>query len=108
MWNTDTSCDAIEVKIITPIYKNKTVTKIIEGEKTKIVKSILVKEIHMKKWLRKDGITSVDQYMTANQTIAKNRSVIYDKYTSKYFAIGESAESIMERLKPNKSKIGFQ
>lgn len=97
--------------IISPIYKTKFVSSVIGLQKTRVEKSILVKELRLKKWMRKDGITSVEEYITTKNTIAKDRAIIFDKYTNKHYAVNHIPSEIIAELKPKKpiiNKIGYK
>ena len=108
MWDFKSNGSAIRVTIITPIYKTKIVTKVIDGEKIKKETSILVKEIRTTKWLKKEGITSVDNYLTSKNTIASTRSLIFDKFTNKFYAVGHSQSDIISNIEPKQpNKIGY-
>ncbi len=102
--------DAMELFMVTPIYKTKIKVVKIDGVKTNVESQVLVKELHTKKWIRKDAITSVEDYVTSKSVISKTRSVIFDKYSGKYFATAHSTDNIIEVLtnvKVREIGIGF-
>jgi hypothetical protein len=70
---------------------------------------VLIKQLHVNKWFKKDGITSVEEYVTAKNTIAKNRSIVFDKYSGRFYATYHSASDVMNSITgPNANQIGFR
>lgn len=109
MWDQDTLDGCINFKVIVPIYKDKTVIKIIDGVKTNVVTRVLTKELRLETCMRIDGITKVDQYITSKNTISKTRSLIYDRYTNKYYTVDHPKDKILAALKTKPTnKIGFK
>lgn len=102
--------DCILLDVVHSIYKSKTVYQKMEGgdlypEK----KEILLKQIKVKKWFRKECISSVEQYVTSKNKIAKNRSVIFDKFSGRFYATYHSPEDIIRNISatPITQPIGF-
>ena len=95
----------IELALVQPVYKT---SLLIAGEDT-MEKKTLVKEMRVRKWFRKEAITSVEEYVTVKNTIAKSRSLVFDKYSSRFYATWHNADEIMNRLNEsiNKPSIGF-
>lgn len=103
--------EGIELLMITPVYKSKIKEVNVDGVKTAVEQQVLAKELRTKKWIRKDAITSVENYLTSRSTVSKTRSVIFDKYSGKYFATAHSTDNIIEVLTHVDSyspKIGFK
>lgn len=104
------SSDGLELFTITPIYQSRTKTINIDGVMTKVEKRVLKKELHTKKWIRKESITSVENYITHKNIISNNRSIIFDKFSNKYFAVAHNTDNmidVMNGSKQNVSTIGF-
>ena len=68
---------------------------------------VVKKELHTKKWFVKEGITSVEEYVTHDNKIAKTRSLIFDKYSGRFYATHHSPEEILKHLNGESRKIGF-
>lgn len=102
--------DCVRLDIIHSVYKSVTeYEKLPEGDLYPTKKDVLLKQIRVRKWLRKDGITSIEEYVTTKNTIAKNRCIVYDKYSGKFYAVSHSVEEVMYHLEghPMKNQIGF-
>lgn len=98
----------IRLNLVHPIYK--TVSKLrISGKSTyKESYEKLVKEIRLIKWLNLEAIISVEEYLTAKGTVAKSRSIIFDKYTGKHYATYHPVEEILSFLEGGKNNsVGF-
>lgn len=101
--------DSICLSIVHSVTKQKTVyQKLSGGEDYPEQKEVLVKQIHVRKWFRKDGITSVEEYVTAKNTIARNRSIVFDKYSGRFYATFHSSEEIMQNIVSSVNPIGFK
>lgn len=100
----------IQLFMITPIYKSKIKTVEVDGVKTNVEQQILVKELQIKKWIRKDAITSVENYVTAKNTISKTRAVIFDKYSNRFYVAAHNIDNIHEAISPQTKvvSIGFK
>lgn len=96
--------------LVHPVYKTTIVyKKMPEGDEYPEEKQRLIKELRVMKWFRKDGITSVEQYVTTKNEIATNRSVIFDRYSNRFYTIAHSAHDVHEHLRKSTTtnKIGF-
>lgn len=71
-------------------------------------KEILKKEITVQKWFKRDGIVSVEEYVTAENKIAKSRSIVTDKYTGRSYATFHSPDEIMKHTYPEPVVTGFK
>lgn len=102
--------ETIELSIIHSVYKSKTVYQQLEGgELYPEKKEVLVKQIKVKKWFLKEAIISVEQYVTSRNKICNKRSVIYDKFSARFYATYHSPQEILENINPitKTSQIGF-
>jgi hypothetical protein len=102
--------DSIELSIIHSIYKNKVVYQKLEsGELYPEKREVLVKQIKVKKWFLKEAIVSVEQYVNSRNKITPNRSVIFDKFSGKFYATFHSPQEIVENINSitKTSPIGF-
>jgi hypothetical protein len=87
----------IRLSLIHPIYKKVTLIKRTrEGIVTKEQTNKLVKEIRVIKWINWDAIISVEEYVTSTGTIAKNRCIIYDKYTNRHYATWHPIDHVLD------------
>jgi hypothetical protein len=66
------------------------------------------KQIYARKWFEKDCITSVEEYVTAEDKVAKSRSIVFDKYSGRFYATWHAPEDIMKHLSPYSKNIGFK
>lgn len=79
-----------------------------DGELIPEKKETLQKEIVVQRWFKKDAIVSVEEYVTSQNKIAKNRSVITDKYSGRSYATFHSSEEIMRTLYSEPVVSGFK
>ena len=107
MNNTDRTADMIELKLINTFFKTKMVLQVVDGQKTKVPVQVVAKEFNSRKFLRRDGITSVEDYVSSTRKIAKSRCIIYDKYSNQHLAVNHSVDEVRDWLFPNKNKIGY-
>ncbi len=85
----------VQVSLIHSIYKTQTKTIINDtGEKIELERDTLVKEIRVKKWFKKEAIVSIEEYVTTKHTVAKQRSIIFDKYSNKHYATHHNIEDL--------------
>jgi len=89
--------------LIQRIYK----TKRYKEDEQEYEEHIFVKEVRVKRWFCKDSITAVEEYIGRNNKPAKNRCIIYDKYTGKDFPVAHSMEQIIEMFDIKMKKIGY-
>lgn len=104
------SQDSIQLEVVHSVYKNKIVyEKMPDGELFPSKQEKLHKQIRVKKWFKKEAITSVEEYVTSKNTISKNRSIVFDKYSSRFYATFHNAEEVMRNIEtqPYKNQIGF-
>ncbi len=110
--------DLIELKIVNPIYKvvlqpvkdnrgrfvRDDLKRIIKEEKQKFVKDLLIPHHFLK-----EGITSYGKTITSKNELAKKRSIVYDKYSARYYTVAHTTEEIHEALYKDEErvKIGF-
>ena len=66
----------------------------------------LKKQIHARKWFSRDAIVSVEEYVTSKNTIAKSRSIVFDKYSGRFYATYHSPQEVLQSL-GNSNEIGF-
>lgn len=105
--------ESICIATIYSVYKTSYETiKEADGSISYREKEKLIKQIPVKKWFKKEAITSVEEYVTTKNTIAKKRSVIYDKYTGKYFATYYAPDELFaainkKNLEINNTKVGY-
>jgi hypothetical protein len=89
-------------KIVT--VRTKTPEGTVEKEKKQVTK-----ETKIVKWLNKDGIVSVEPFISERNTIIKDRSVIFDKYSGQFYATWHSVEDIMKILEgQSREAVGFK
>jgi hypothetical protein len=101
--------DDIALLLVHSIYKTKLINrKTADGKKEVLEKQILVKELRVNRWFRKDGIIGVQEYVTSKNTIAKKRCLVYDKYSNQYYLVNHSVEQVRKAIKYiPKNQIGF-
>ena len=96
--------------LVNPVYKK--ITKIVrtpDGKLVKEQKDKLQKETRVIKWVDRDAIISVEEYITRKGDIAKKRSIVYDKYTNRFYATWHTVNEILEVLEDRKEHtVGFK
>ena len=98
----------IRLHIVHQVFKMKTVyEKLDTGEEYPEKKEVLVKEIKICKWFEKDAITSIEDYVTQKNKVAKNRSIIFDRYSGKFYITWHSLDEVVSMLNKPKQPIGF-
>jgi hypothetical protein len=103
----------LELTLVHPVYK--TVTKISRckqtGELMPQEQQKLVKELKVKKWFSPEQIGSVEEVVNTNNTISKTRSMIYCRFSAKFYITWHAPKDvILQRstlMKPQRSKIGY-
>lgn len=76
--------DSIELKLIHSVVKTVRRKKIVE------------KEIAVPKWFPKDAIVTVESYLNEDNEIIKDRSIILDKYSGRFYSVWHSPEDILQ------------
>lgn len=106
----ETTGDSIRLEIVHSVYKSKVEYEILsEGEVFPNKKEVLKKQMRVKKWFKKECISSVEEYVTSKNKVARKRSIVFDKYSGKFYATFHSPEEIINKIEHNscKSPIGF-
>jgi hypothetical protein len=103
--------DTIELNVVHSVYKTKTIYQKMEGgdlypEK----KEVLVKQIKVKKWFKKECISSVEEYVNSKNRISKKRSVVFDKFSGRFYATFHSPQEVIQHIasSPMNNPIGFR
>jgi hypothetical protein len=102
--------ESVRLDIVHSVYKNKVVyEKMPEGDLFPNKKETFHKQIRVKKWFKKEAIISVEEYVTRKNKIAKSRSIVFDKYSSRFYVTFHRVEDIISNLtiQPYKNQIGF-
>ena len=102
----ETRDDKVQLYIVTPLYKNLPNCPS-QGDINVAPQQVFDKNISVRKWMNKDAITSVDEYINDNNTISKTKSIIYDKYSAKFFITNHSVDDVMDNISRSVKKIGF-
>ena len=105
-----TTAEDIQLEIVHSVYKNKVVyEKLAGGEVYPEKKEVLVKQIKVKKWFKKEAIVSVEEYVTTKNKVAKTRSIVFDKYSSRFYATYHNADEVMRNInnRSRNTQIGF-
>jgi hypothetical protein len=103
--------DSIELNVVHSIYKTKTIYQKMEGgELFPERKEVLVKQIKVKKWFVKECISSVEEYVNSKNQISKKRSVVFDKFSGRYYATFHSPQEVIRAISttPMNNQIGFR
>lgn len=105
-----TDLDDVELLLIHPIYKTKKFHRRLEnGETQHYEKQVVIKELRVHRWFRREGIVGVQDYVTSKNTIAKNRCLVQDKYSNQFFAVFHSVDEVRKAIKIKPTQIqGFQ
>lgn len=104
-----TPLETIQLNVVHSVYKDKIVnTTLPGGENYPEKKSVLVKQMRVKKWFRKDAITSVEEVVTTKNTVAKKRSIIFDKYSGRFYEVYHTPGEILDQINPRSvNPIGY-
>lgn len=96
--------------LVNPVYKKVTeIVRTPDGKLVKERKDKLQKETRVIKWVDRDAIISVEEYITRKGDIAKKRSIVYDKYTNRFYATWHTVNEILEVLEDRKEHtVGFK
>jgi hypothetical protein len=96
--------------LINPVYKKTThYIKTPSGQVLKKEKEKFQKETRVLKWMDLDAIVSIEEYITKKGEVAKNRSIIFDKYSNRFYATWHSVKEIIEVLEDRKEdSVGFR
>lgn len=102
----------IGLNLVHPIYKKKVTLSISpEGETVPLEIDVLVRELKIRKWFKRDSFSSIEQATTKNDRISKTRSVVYDRYSARFYETWHSDIEIMETLYESELKknlsVGF-
>lgn len=98
------------LEVVHSVYKKKVEYEMMpEGDLFPQQKEKLHKQIRVKKWFKKDAISSVEEYVTSKNTIAKNRCIVFDKYSGRFYATFHHMNEVVNKLEPQpcKNQIGF-
>jgi hypothetical protein len=102
--------DSVRLEVVHSVYKTKVHYEKMEGgDLFPEQRDVLVKQIRVKKWFKKEAITSVEEYVTVKNTIAKSRSIVFDKYSGKFYATFHGTQEVINHIEPQsyKNQIGF-
>lgn len=99
----------IRLSIVHQVYKERIIyTRMPDGELIPERKEKLKKEMSVQKWFKKDAITSVQEYVTASDRIAKSRCIVFDKYSGKSYVTYHTSEELINVISPDAVSIsGF-
>lgn len=103
--------DTIELNVVHSIYKTKTIYQKMEGgELFPERKEVLIKQIKVKKWFKKECISSVEEYVNSKNQVSRKRSVVFDKYSGRFYATFHSPQEVMQNISssPMTTPIGFK
>lgn len=104
------TADSIQLEVVHSVYKDKLeYERLPDGDLFPTKKEVFKKQIRVKKWFKKEAITSVEEYVTSKNTIAKSRSIVFDKYSGKFYATYHNPTEVMRNIEPQsyKNQIGF-
>jgi hypothetical protein len=100
----------IQLSVVHSVYKNKTIYQKLEGgELYPEQKEVLVKQIRVKKWFRREAIVSVEEYVNSKHKVCPKRSVIFDKFSGRFYATYHSPQEVLQHIDPKAptNPIGF-
>lgn len=101
--------DSILLSIVHSVVKTKKVYTS-KDETYYENKEVTVKQIKVKKWFKKESIISVEEYVTSKNKISKTRSIIFDKFSSRFYATFHSPKEILTAISasPMNNPIGYK
>lgn len=104
-----TTRETVRLSIVHQVYKERVrYTKMPDGELIPEKKEKLQKEISVHKWFKRDGIVSVEEYVTVQNKIAKSRSIVTDKYTGRSYVTFHSANEVLQTIYPETNVAGYK
>ena len=86
--------ERIQLDLIHSVYKNKTDKS---GEQVEV----LVKEFKVKRWFNKTSLSGPEEYVTKKNTIAKDRSIVFDRDTGRFYSVWHSSQEVLEAIEDN-------
>lgn len=99
----------IELSVVHSVYETrKKKIKNPQGYVEVVPEEKMVKQIYVRKWFVKEAITSVEEYVTNNNAISNNRSIVFDKYSGRFYATFHGADEVMKHLAPQSAEVGFK
>jgi hypothetical protein len=102
--------DSVQLEVVHSVYKNTVkYEQMPEGDLYPVKKETFQKQIRVKKWFKKEAITSVEEYVTIKNKIAKRRCIVFDKYSGKFYATFHNLEEVFKSIEVQsyKNQIGF-
>lgn len=100
-----TNNQEVELKVVVPIYKVKKIYN--EQTNNYHEEESFHKELIVRKWIKKDAISSYGETLTTKNTIAKSRCIIFDKYSSRDYIVKHSVDELREVLNGG-NHIGYK
>ena len=97
----------IELLIVHPIYKTSTVYTRHGEDEFPEEEQVLVKEIKLRKWFHREAITSIEEYVGKNNKVLKTRSMIFDRFSSRFYVTWHSIDEILLLIEKPKQPIGY-
>lgn len=97
----------IEIYITVPVYKEVKQIKVIKGKRKTIYNKVFDKNVYLKKWIKKDAITSIEEYISEKGVISKNKSIIYDKFSNRFFQATHGVDEMLTALRGTTFSVGF-
>lgn len=90
--------EGLELLLVYPVFKIKKIKiDTPDGPITQEVQK-LFKEIGVRRWFRKESITLVEEYVTSKFKVSKSRSVIFDKYSARFYNTFHSYNDVKSHL----------
>jgi hypothetical protein len=106
-----TTAQSLELEVVHPIFRTETqYQRMPEGDEFPEQVQVLDRELRIRKWFRKDGITSVEQAVSDKHKIYKTRCVVFDRYSGRFYQAYHSIDDVMATLEgapPKTNQIGF-
>jgi hypothetical protein len=101
--------DNVRLCVVHQVYREKVrYTRMPDGELIPEKRDTLHKEMTLQKWFKRDAITSVEEYVTSQDKIAKSRSIVFDKYSGRSYMTYHSPQEIINTIYPDPKPIrGF-
>lgn len=105
--------DSVALNVVHSVYKTKIIYQKMEGgELFPEQKEVLVKQIKVKKWFKKECISSIEEYVNSKNKISKKRCVVFDKYSGRFYATFHSPQEVMKAISSQppltNNPIGFR
>lgn len=89
----------IRICLVHSVYKEIDVKiKDENGNVVLMTKQKLLKQIPVRKWMKKESVSSVEEYVTAKNTVSKSRSILFDRDSGRFYATYHNPDDLWKAV----------